>query len=286
MSWLNDLSQALGIPTGGAVVAVSIYYVAVAAEKEARKEAIQDIARVMKSSTWSLGTSPNALVSSVFKLTFGDAQLSWRCVQRSMLATVLFCFFFGVAAYVWTGLPPIEGRYLTGLTAFIPVAITFFVSSFVPDYIALAKSRFLIQTIPSNVGLLVGTLYVVLDMFLSILISSVFCVAASMAYLAVTVGHAPSVGVMVNAIASALLVFKNHPVAFPAFDIFLASTLMTSIWLFLILTSYCLLKILLPLKYVRDFVNWFFPIEQHPIRAIGIVVGSLVWLGSVAVNLL
>jgi len=78
-------------------------------------------------------------------------------------------------------------------------------------------------------------------------------------------------------------VFTHAATSFPFNGVFVLSTLMTSAWTVTTLLSSALLKLILPL---RLFINWFFPVEEHPIRAIGIVAGLLVWGGSIVVALL
>ena len=60
-------------------------------------------------------------------------------------------------------------------------------------------------------------------------------------------------------------------------DIFVASTLLTSIWITLILLSTIILKLLIPLQ---RFTAWFFDVEKHPVQAIGIVAAALVMIVS------
>jgi hypothetical protein len=43
------------------------------------------------------------------------------------------------------------------------------------------------------------------------------------------------------------------------------------------------LKIIAP---IQTFVEWFFPIDRHPIRAIGLVAGLMIWVGSVLIAVL
>jgi hypothetical protein len=55
-------------------------------------------------------------------------------------------------------------------------------------------------------------------------------------------------------------------------DIFIASTLLTSIWITLILLSTIVLKLLAP---IHRFTAWFFDVQKHPVQAIGIIAGAL-----------
>jgi hypothetical protein len=61
------------------------------------------------------------------------------------------------------------------------------------------------------------------------------------------------------------------------YEIILLATLLTSIWTVLILLSTIALKLLTPL---HRFTAWFFDLEEHPVKTIGIVAGVLVMAGS------
>jgi hypothetical protein len=52
MSWVNDLAAGLRIPAGAATLAVAMYAACVAAEKVARPEALKDIGRILKNTSW------------------------------------------------------------------------------------------------------------------------------------------------------------------------------------------------------------------------------------------
>jgi hypothetical protein len=57
----------------------------------------------------------------------------------------------------------------------------------------------------------------------------------------------------------------------------LLSTLFTSIWTILILVSTTVLKLLAP---VQRFTRWFFDVDEHPLRAVGVVSAALVMIGG------
>jgi hypothetical protein len=64
---------------------------------------------------------------------------------------------------------------------------------------------------------------------------------------------------------------------FVVYSAFYFSTLFTSVWLALIVISSTLLKLLAPL---HRFTAWFFDVDKHPLKAVGIVTGALVMLGA------
>ena len=77
--------------------------------------------------------------------------------------------------------------------------------------------------------------------------------------------------------------FRHNLEYFPLIPIIQISTLMTSIWATMTLLSGTLLKILEPL---RRLVSWFFPVDTHPVRALGVVAGALVWCGAMLATLI
>jgi hypothetical protein len=64
-----------------------------------------------------------------------------------------------------------------------------------------------------------------------------------------------------------------------------ASTLFTSAWAALTLISFAAFRALFSLDKLRKFVVWFFPVEDHPIRALGIMSGVVVLLGAFVLDL-
>jgi hypothetical protein len=87
---------ALGIPAGGAIVAGALYRASIAAEKEARKNALRDIARIIRDPSWSRAFRRSAAIRRLFCLTFGEKHLSWKCVRRSSYATLTFILSIGL----------------------------------------------------------------------------------------------------------------------------------------------------------------------------------------------
>src|ERR1700723_2711007 len=90
MSWVNDLASAAGIPAGAATLAVAMYAACAAAEKAARPEALKDIGQILKDPPWSRSVRQSAIIERIFVWTFGERHLSWRCVKRSAVATMIF----------------------------------------------------------------------------------------------------------------------------------------------------------------------------------------------------
>ena len=72
-----------------------------------------------------------------------------------------------------------------------------------------------------------------------------------------------------------LPLFTHRSTGFPLLGVLISSTLMTSIWIAATWLAIILLRGILPLQ---RFINWFFPVNEHPIRALGFLAGLVVFL--------
>src|SRR4051812_544402 len=153
MAWVADLASTLGVPLGGTLAATAIFTAAVAAEKEARPEALRQIAILLQDPSWARGLEPTRIVQGLFLQVFGNRQLSWKCVRRSILASSislvsLSCLFhssvFSIYNVIITNfltlaevdsIPPIWYLFLWFL-----LFVYLIFCSIIPDYIAVAKT--------------------------------------------------------------------------------------------------------------------------------------------------
>jgi hypothetical protein len=95
MSRVNDLGSALGIPAGATTLPAAMYFGCAAAEKVARPEVLKDIADTLEDPSLERLVQPSAIIERVFNFTFGDRHLSWKCVRRSVGATICFLVIIG-----------------------------------------------------------------------------------------------------------------------------------------------------------------------------------------------
>jgi hypothetical protein len=72
----------------------------------------------------------------------------------------------------------------------------------------------------------------------------------------------------------------------PPLELFVVSTILTSIWIVLALAALLVTKFLGVADKARLFTVWFFNVDEHPLRAIGIVAGGIIFVISLLSTLL
>ncbi len=291
-SWLNPLLAGIGIPAAVGTFAIAMYGACTAAQNVAREEALRDISTALRNVSWSRSLNPAAITEHVFITTFGSRHLSIHCIVSSALATVVFWFVGSLVMHYEIGTP--VSTLFTNFLERPYIWLTFLiVCGFVPDYIALWKTRMLLQQWPHSSSAGSNLALVISDVFFSILIAYVAVTlgaAIEDARVGSVAGYAGSFWTLLTQSFSSWYIFifvfdyvsvgppsdiftHNEPI----WLIFASSTLFTSIWTTLVLVSSILIKILTPAQY---FTVWFFDVEKKPIQAIGIVSGALVVMGG------
>ena len=120
-------------------MAVAIYSGAAAAEKEARKEALDDIARLVRDESLISHLQLGRGIYRLFRATFGEKHLSWKCITRSVMATVAFCLSLGLQFSLSTGVwLNSRGDWGTELLLAFSLGICL-------DYVSLLKTRILLR---------------------------------------------------------------------------------------------------------------------------------------------
>ena len=314
MSWLTELTSAIGVPVGATTLAIAIYGACEAAEKAARPGALKDIGRKIKDTSWERTVRPTAIIERTFDWTFGERHFSWRCVATSLIATLASCLALAIGYHLTLGIdfsfwfaaykPNGPAEYEGGISVLALAALGLLLFAILPDYLALGKTRILLSAIAPRPRTLSTLLLIFADIGLSIAISSCFVFLVFKVtrwtyahdwlwayvplveilhwgylysgddYLAFS--HVPDSDT-VKYIFKAVLSPFNGAYSSTAGFIFFSSTLLTSIWTTLMLLSVSVLKLVTPL---HRFTAWYFNIEKHPVRTIGIMAGALAIAGS------
>jgi len=265
MPWPVDLASGLGIPTGAATLAVAMYGACVSAEKVARPQALNDIARILKDPSWEGSVQPSTIVNRVFLSTFGERQLSLRCVVATCIASLVIIIVTLVVFSVLVGSPNITVRDYGTALLYVPGIIVICAP---PDYLSLWKTRILLGTMRNGSKNAFALALVLFDLCMSVFLSLLW-ISVWMVVIDKPGGWAADMSRFISGLT-------NPHTAYPV-TMFPISTIFTSIWTFLILISTAVLKLLAP---VHAFTAWFFDVETHPVQAIGIMAGALVMIGS------
>jgi hypothetical protein len=158
---------------------------------------------------------------------------------------------------------------------------------FIGDYISLGKTRIIIRFISRSAGALNAILMVAIDIFFSVMISSIIATVVNTAELQSY--YYQNEGSWYYSLHTSILRTYYAWLNLPPFlfggamseitdsQFCLPSTLLTSIWSILILLSTTVLRLLTP---IHRFAAWYFDLKKHPVKAIGIVSGALVMIGS------
>lgn len=271
MTWLSDLVSGFGVPAGAATIATAIYGASISAQRAARPAALREVGAFLREPASSI--RPSAVVGRIFRATFGERHLSFKCLIRSMLATIIFTN--AIVLTIWLKRKN-EYTYYFNLTRELTWIDLIFIG-IIPDYIALAKTRIIITISRAPMFILL-----ILDVIISISISSVFCFTTTLLFfyfqyhLPLNIAEVKSDwGIVVSNFTDVFFMSGTYGHDIP--EIYFSSTLFTSVWTGLIVTSTAVLKILSP---IQSFTTWFFDVEKRPIEAIGLVAGALTIMGS------
>jgi hypothetical protein len=276
--WVADLASALGLPVGAATLAVAIYAACAAAEKVARPTALEDMARFLREPAWSHSFRSSAMVDRIFRWTFGDRHLSWKCLRRSLLATTIMVSVLA-ATTSRVARDAIALADQVGWGVLVPELLVWGVLiGMIPDNIALWKTRLLIARMARNDvnPILLPAIDVCLSALISAISLSIF-ITIAIWQLGVWGQHGPfDLSVYLNVLGTGLaeagrffIVPSQHG---DLYAVCMVSTIFTSIWTVLILLSSTLIRLVIPLQ---ALINWFYPVEKHPMKAIGLVSAAL-----------
>jgi hypothetical protein len=276
-----------------ASIAGSIYLALSKAEKVARPEALAEISAVLKDPSWSRAVKPWSIVERLFVLTFGERHLSLKCISRSAASTVIMVVSLVVFHMVLTGewdflQRPVEylhkpGDHLIEVVVVLYLFIFIFtvLAAFIPDYVALLKTRYLLKNGSQHRDILVLCLDIVGSIAISCFPLFAFSLLTPPFSLMDTVRSTLTYADPVYDFLR-LTTFNSDRslgslMGDTLWSTFYFSTLFTSIWLTLIVLSTTFIKLLAPL---HRFTAWFFNVERHPLEAVGIVAAALVMLGA------
>jgi hypothetical protein len=164
------------------------------------------------------------------------------------------------------------------------MSLEFFLIGILADYVALGKTRLLLRLFRkhySSLTVVVGD--IIASIMISIFFSSVYVwvslwIFKYIYHFDINILERYIIVIPMGLKYDLTWIFKpSEGQYYGEYDVFILSTLITSIWTVLILLSTAAVKLLAP---VQRGTAWFFDVEKHPVRAIGITAGALLMIGS------
>jgi hypothetical protein len=304
VEWLAQISTALGVPTAGALLAGAVYVGSMRLEEQARPEALRDIAAFLKSEPRAVDLSLIAKsITHLFGIVFGPRHFSRHCLWRSFVASGLVVITIFLAIHhkhpavmrtandlVRKGTSPVDLAFAE-FYAFLILCV-------IPDYVSLGKGRLMLRRVQRCSTLTRIGFWILLDLLASYLISMTVYWSLSIAFnrgkacwwLDGKLHCEPISGLLMllKTVTSVTILMTGTMLrdveSFTTAQVFLftygVSTLLTSVWTFLVFVSASLMRLALYLAPALRLVRWFFDVDQHPIRVIGLMFATLIWMGS------
>lgn len=308
MNWLETISSSIGVGTGGAALALAICAGSGALEADVRPEARRQIADFLKSPPIDHASfRAVGLVKQLFDITFGERQWSFRCFCRSCLSSAVFVLSVLLIFTLKHG-PDIvwphdsDHRPYPAWAVLIANILPFLLFSILPDYVSLAKARWILRWMAQSTALMAIILAIAFDVVLSYAVSMMFYYSITLPIYGigelcatyqyyegpVACGNPDNpidfIWMMVT-ISSDMFWFATHSVSkFPLSNVIAfavgVSTVLTSVWTVLVIVAIALLRFAVGLNLAFGVARWLFDVDRHPIKVLG-----RVWLGSVGYGL-
>jgi hypothetical protein len=162
------------------------------------------------------------------------------------------------------------------------------VVALIPDYFSLLKGRWFISKIIIRPTIGKISAIVVIDAVSSLFISMlsvsllIFIHAFSFNY-SLAYAFESTIPYLMYSYKTFFLGIPFEPTAIMSsvlFTAFLLSTLMTSVWTAVTLCSCLLAKAMSSVHGIMRVARWMFDVEAHPVKVLGIMAATVVWLGS------
>jgi hypothetical protein len=286
MPEINDILSAFGVPAGAVALAIGMVRGAEALEKDASDSALQSVANLLtRSSLTDLGKVGATLVPAIFERVFGSRPLSRKFIARSVLATTIFWLILLAMRHPdWSYV----GRDLLGHWQFAMSMVPVF---YLLDWISLAKASLIIKIISQRHAVLSALLFFSIDLSVSYVLTYFFALIVltlNGTYNEIAVSNARWLfdrwtSLEINPIADYLYAVPREQFNLNA--VVVPSTLLTSVWAFLLFFASLIAQIFVPIEYARRFTTWWFrDVEKRPLTAIAKVAATLIILGAFAIK--
>jgi hypothetical protein len=274
------------LPAGAFAFAYFLVLGAKLYEQDARRERLKDVADLMNSgSMTNFGKLVATLVPQIFERIFGSKPFSWKFISRSCLATTIF----------WIILlsirnPNPEAWQIGTFYSHRVYNTIFLFSMYVVDWISLIKARLLIRVIIARHYTLAATLrFVCIDVAVSYLLPFVLLVMLS--FTPVSPGYRSSNYIQTMFVEYVLRIrplrdyLLHHSENIHFLTVAVPTTLLTSAWTILLLTSTLVAMLLISIDHIFYFTAWWFrDFEKRPLTSIAKVAGTLIIIVAVVIQ--
>jgi hypothetical protein len=172
-----------------------------------------------------------------------------------------------------------------GLLGLISVLLTG--PTAIPDYISLYKARLLLNLVGRSKKWLTLTGFIIVDALVSVLVIGTFQFLVIHFIGGLSVSQILSISTIRMLDAYAILGGANprDPFSIIALGITLSS-MMTSVWTILVFVSAGTLRMISYAAFMMRIIRWMFDVDAHPIRVLGLIAATVVWVGSVVYGVL
>ncbi|WP_286902439.1 formylglycine-generating enzyme family protein [Vreelandella sedimenti] len=217
--------------------------------------------------------------AELFDRVFGRKHTSLRCIARSCIASLCA---FAMATVVYAHAAPSEWTYFKNAVAsgeslaffwnFEPslekLVFFFIVLNLIPDYFSLLETRFVIRQL-ETVNSIQGQLTWLAFDFAATL--TIFVIPIAIFGM---LDGMPSIESVRNVLAAGVL-SPSVPVDGRIMAVFLWTTFATSVWVWIFMAAQRLTRFASSIHKGVEFLQYMLPIEEHPLRSVGVVMAFL-----------
>jgi hypothetical protein len=216
---------------------------------------------------------------------FGPKALSWRFFNASFffsLIAVLITSLISIAHYGLFEFSSLSRRANEGTSGTFALILAFaFMLNFVPDYLSVIISRFIVRMMARRPTTLNILLLLFLDTFLTVIVAFL-SLTIVLALLGMPAEVFPFGSILHHPIEYAWITVQMAAWVFrldPMMRVFLLASLFTSVWVWLYVLASALIRILRKIGFVWVKIVPFLDVEKKPVIAIGRVAGLIAGIG-------
>ncbi len=224
----------------------------------------------------------------LFDRAFGEKHLSWKCFWRSSIAS--FLAMCGLLALGYAVNPAV--RAVLDLDAEMePVIVAAIIIGAIsvggilnlfPDYLSLLQTRFVLRCMSRHPGTLRRVAWLLIDLFLTFVIVTIALGILGLVYVAIGVIQGPIwlmwLVMITDLIPTGLAMIFGGQTPGAMMGVYIYSTLVTSVWIWLYLLSGLIVKAAYRVHRLRAFIDKHLDVTQQPLSVMG---GALVVLLTV-----